>query len=120
LGGFNPKRVNLLLPLAFSMLGTDVFSLVSGVVGLVAIAVSLWHWLSPHRRLRALDITMNQALQMLASMQEEHVILDRMIVVRAHEQLYRCSNLRSMLWVTLLTHTAPVHVIRPRVSDPSS
>jgi hypothetical protein len=102
------------------MLGTDVFSLVSGIVGLVAVVVSLWHWLSPRRRLRALDITMGQALRTLASMQEEHAILDRMIILRAHEQLYRCSNLRSMFWATLLTHNAPVHVIRPRVSDPSS
>jgi hypothetical protein len=88
LGAFKPKRPDL-SSTSVSMLGTDVFSLVSGIVGLVAIAVSLWHWLSPQRRLRALDITMGQALRTLALIQEEHAILDRMIILRAHEQLYR-------------------------------
>jgi hypothetical protein len=72
------------------MLGTDVFSLASGIVGLVGIVVSLRHWLSPWRRLRALDTTIEKAKQTLAIMQEEHAILDRTIVLRALEQLHWC------------------------------
>jgi hypothetical protein len=72
------------------MLGFNIFGAASGVIGLFAIAISLFTWLSPWRRLRALDATMDKAVRMLATMQEEYVILDHKIVRRAHEQLYRC------------------------------
>jgi hypothetical protein len=71
------------------MLGFDIFGAASGVVGLLAIGISLYTWLSPWRRLRALDATMDKASGMLAAMQEEYAILDRLIVRRAHKQLYR-------------------------------
>jgi hypothetical protein len=75
--------------LPLNMLGTDAFGLVSGGAGFVVITVSLCRWLSPwRRRLRALDATVEETLRLLAIIQEAHPILDRRIVLRAHQQLY--------------------------------
>jgi hypothetical protein len=76
--------------LPFNMLGTDVFGLVSGITGIAVITVSLCTWLLPRRRLRSLDTTMEKAILALAVIQEEHAVLDRTIVLRAHEMLYWC------------------------------
>jgi hypothetical protein len=91
------------------MLATDVFGLVSGVAGFLVIAVSLCNWVSPWRRLRELDATMEKALRMLVVMQEEHVFPNHRIVRRAYQQLYWCvkSTGHVPLIVLTRTHTRP-------------
>jgi hypothetical protein len=80
------------------MLGADVFGLVSSVAGLVAAVVSLVHWLSPWRRLRVLDTTMDKAFRTLSTLEEEHVVVDCTIVLRAQERLHWCVGIRGFFY----------------------
>jgi hypothetical protein len=89
------------------MLGTVAFGLVSGVVGFAVIAFSLCSWLSPWRRLRALDKTMEKAIRMFAVVQDEHATLDHTLLLRAHQQLYGCVRSRVMSPVIVLTKKNP-------------
>jgi hypothetical protein len=99
------------------MLGTDAFGVVSGVAGLVAVAISLCHWMSPWRRLGALDTTIDQALRMLTVMEEEHVVLDCTIVLCAHEQLFRCVEFPCHATGGCVETECPSARQRPRASD---
>jgi hypothetical protein len=69
-----------------NMTALDTFSVVTGVIGVYTVLVSLCRWLSPLRRLRALEETMQRVKLLLATIitQEEGLLMQD-----AHEYLYR-------------------------------
>jgi hypothetical protein len=81
------------------MLGpADAFGLVSSVAGLTVTMISLVHWLSPWRRLRVLDTTMEKAFRTLSTLEEEHVVVDCTIVLRAQERLHWCVGIQGFFY----------------------
>jgi hypothetical protein len=69
------------------MQGTDIFGIASGVIGTLVTVVALCSWLSPKRRLRALDAVMRDASDLLAVLQEEGGVRNRLVVDRARNVL---------------------------------
>jgi hypothetical protein len=69
------------------MQGTDVFDIASGVIGTLVTVVALCTWLSPKRRLRALDAVMRDASDLIAVLQEEGGVRNRLVVDRARNVL---------------------------------
>jgi hypothetical protein len=81
-------------PLAMN--GLDIFSILTGIIGVSTVVVPLCQWLSPARRLRALDEAMRRVEHLLATMQQEGLVAYRTIdsVQEAHERLFRCGITR--------------------------
>jgi hypothetical protein len=69
------------------MQGADIFGIASGIVGTLVTAVALCTWLSPKRRLRALDMVMRDTSDLIASLQEEGGVRNYAVVDRAQNVL---------------------------------
>jgi hypothetical protein len=69
------------------MQGTDIFGIASGVIGTMVTVVALCTWLSPKRRLRALDAVMREASDLIAALQEEGGVRNHAVVERAQNVL---------------------------------
>jgi hypothetical protein len=69
------------------MRGTDIFGIASGLIGTLVTVVALCTWLSPKRRLRALDAVMRDASDLIAILQEEGGVRNYAAVDRAKNVL---------------------------------
>jgi hypothetical protein len=74
--------------LATMLGGADVFGVVSGALGLLGTAASLWRVLGPAHRLRALDAAIGACSGLLASIREDALPIDGALTARAHERVF--------------------------------
>jgi ATP sulfurylase len=90
------------------MNGPDIFSILTGIIGVSTVIVPLCQWLSPARRLRALDETMRRVEHLLATMQQEGLVAYRTIdgVQEAHERLFRCGITRVGFIIASIDHAS--------------
>jgi hypothetical protein len=74
----------------------DIFSVITGALSLYVLVQSVCRWVSPIRRLRALDKAVHHLEDLLASMQEDMLFDHRTLsIVRdAHERVFRCVAFR--------------------------
>jgi hypothetical protein len=69
------------------MQGADIFGIASGVIGIIVTVVALCTWLSPKRRLRALDAAIRDASHLVTTVQEEGGVRNHAVVDRAQNVL---------------------------------
>jgi hypothetical protein len=81
------------------MNGPDIFSILTGIIGVCSVIVPLCQWLSPAGRLRTLDEAMRRVELLLATMHQEGLVAYRAIdgVQEAHERLFRCGIPRGFI-----------------------
>jgi hypothetical protein len=69
-------------------LGVDVFDIVSGVVGTLAVLITTYRWLLPARRFAELDVVIGDVEYLLDATREEGA-LEPMLAMSASECLLR-------------------------------
>jgi hypothetical protein len=87
----------------------DIVSVLTGILGLYTVVIAACRWLSPVRRMRALDDITHRVERLIAPMQEEGLVAYRAIdvVQDAHERL---------LWSVPVCSTALLCIADPRIS----
>jgi hypothetical protein len=95
------------------MTAFDIIGVVTGVIGVCTVLVSLCRWLSPRRRLRALDVAMQRAKDLLDTIltQEDGLLAYSAIdgVQEAHEWAMRTGFRVASAECKALGRASPLH-----------